>query len=675
MIFSYNWLQKYVEDKLPEPKKLAELLSKHAFEVEEVKKSGDDFILDIDVRPNRAGDCFSHIGVARECAAIIKSKFKDLEGGLQEDKDFQAKNLVKVDVREKACLRYTARVLSNIKVEDSPDWLKEKLNICGLQPINNIVDVVNYVMLEIGQPLHAFDLGKLKEKKIVVRFAKDEEKITSLDNQKFDLDKRILVIADEKNPIAIAGIKGGKNPEIDSRTNTVVLEAANFDSRTIRNASRFLKLRTDASLRFEHGLDVNLTEKAINRAAQLIQEITGCRIASGLVDFYPRRILPKVIGLKIEKVKSLLGIDISQKQIVEILKSLSFKILEEMEGAIKVEIPTSRIDVSLPEDLIEDIGRIYGYENIPIVLPKARLFSPKRNLNVFWEDFTKDILKENGFTEVYNYSFIDQNQFEVFNFQQSDIFELENPLSQNQKYLCPSLIPNLLKNVKDNFRYFDNFNIFEIGKTFKKSQEKRSFTGLIAQKKIGESFYVLKGVIDTLFEKIGITDYYYDNYQATPEESSGFTWNTKKSAEIKINNEEIGFIGYISEAVLKLLGIGGQVVMFDIDFEKLQKLTVEEREYQPICSYPSAVRDLSILVPQEIRVIEVLNVINRVGGELINDVDLFDIYEDGGNQRKSLAFHIIYQAQDRTLSSTEIDQLQNKIVENLEKNLNWEVRK
>ncbi len=675
MIFSYNWLQKYIEDKLPEPKKLAKLLGKHSFEVEEVKQKDNDFILDIDVRPNRAGDCFSHIGVARECAAIIKSKFKDLEKDLREDKDFQAKDFVKIDVKEKACLRYTARVLTDIKVEESPDWLKEKLNICGLQPINNIVDAVNYVMLETGQPLHAFDLSKLKEKKIIIRFAKEGEKITSLDNQKFDLDRKILVIADEKNPIAIAGIKGGKKPEIDSGTNTIILESANFDSKTIRNASRSLKLRTDASLRFEHGLDANLTEQAINRAAQLIQEITKCRVASGIVDFYPRKILPKVIGLKVEKVKSLLGIDISQKEIIDILKRLGFKILEEMEGAIKVEVPTLRVDVSLPEDLIEDIGRIYGYENIPVVLPKADLFSPKRNLNIFWEDFTKNILKENGFTEIYNYSFLNQEQVNIFGFNQSDLFELENPLSQNQKYLCPSLIPNLLRNVKDNFRYFDNFNIFEIAKTFKRPQEKRALTGLIAQKQEQESFYVLKGVIDVLFEKMGIANYYYDNYQATPEESNISIWNIKKSAEIKVDDKEIGFIGYVSKDILKLLDIDGQVVMFDIDFEKLQKLTIEEHNYQPICPYPSAIRDLSILVPEEIRVVEILNIINRVGGELINDVDLFDVYENNNNQRKSLAFHIIYQAQDRTLSSKEIDQLQNKIVENLEKNLNWEVRK
>ena len=675
MIFSYNWLQKYIEDKLPEPKKLAELLNKHSFEVEEVKQKGNDFILDIDIRPNRAGDCSSHIGVARECAAIIKSKLKDLKEKLKEDKKIQAKDFLKIDVKEKACLRYTSRILTDVKVEESPDWLKEKLNICGLQPINNIVDAVNYVMLEMGQPLHAFDLDKLGGKKIIVRFAKDKEKIVSLDNQEFNLDKKVLVIADEKNPIAIAGIKGGKGPEIDNKTNTLVLESANFDSKTIRNTSRFLKLKTDASFRFEHGIDVNLTETAINRAAQLIQEITGCRVASGIIDFYPRKILPKVIGLKIEKVKSLLGIDISQKEVINILKRLNFKLLEEMEGVIKLEVPTLRTDVSLPEDLIEEVGRIYGYENIPTVLPKATLVSPKRNPNIFWEDFTKDILKENGFTEVYNYSFINQEQVNLLGYKESNLFELKNPLSQNQKYLCPSLIPNLLKNVKDNFRYFDSFNIFELGRAFKRPQEKRSLVGLIAYKKEQESFYVLKGVIDVLFEKMGIANYYYDNYQATPEESNISIWDTKRSAEIKINDKEVGFVGYISKNTLNSLDINGQVVMFDIDFEKLQKLTTEEHEYQPICPYPSAIRDLSILVPEEVRVVEVLNVINRVGGELVNDVDLFDIYKNDNDQKKSLAFHIIYQAQDRTLSSAEIDQLQNKIVESLEKNLNWKVRK
>ena len=207
MIFSYNWLQKYVEDKLPEPKKLAELLSKHSFEVEEVKQVDNDFILDIDVRPNRAGDCFSHIGVARECAVIIKSKYKDLEYSLKEEESLKARDFVDVDVREKACSRYTAKVLVDVKMGESPDWLKEKLNVCGLQSINNIVDAVNYVMLEMGQPLHAFDLNKLEDKKIIVRFANDGEKITTLDNQEFNLNEKVLVVADKKNPIAIAGIK------------------------------------------------------------------------------------------------------------------------------------------------------------------------------------------------------------------------------------------------------------------------------------------------------------------------------------------------------------------------------------------------------------------------------------------------------------------------------------
>lgn len=650
----------------------------HLAEVEAIKKERGDFTLDIDIRPNRAGDCFSHLGIANECAVLTDSKIQIPDSKLKEDKDAKAKDFLSIEIKDKdACLRYTARVIINVKVGPSPKWLKERLEVCGLRPINNIVDIANYVMLETGQPLHAFDGEKLAGRKIIVRFAKDREKIVSLDEQKFDLNPNILIIADEKKPLAIAGIKGGKMPEIDKKTKVIVLESANFDQRVIRSGSKKLNLRTDASLRFEHGLDPNLTESAANRAAFLIQKIAGGRITKGLVDVYPVKVLPKIIRLDLKYLRSLLGINIPEKEIKDILGKLGFKLKASLKSnLLDVIIPTKRLDVSIQEDLIEEVGRIYGYEKIPVVFPISSLIPPKRNLNIFWEEMAKDIFKEAGFTEVYNYSFFSEKEAKLFGYKEEELIALENPLSQEQKYLRISLIPNLLKNVERNFRDFPEIRIFELGKVFKNPknpEEKRMLTGLI----LGDSFYQLKGVISSLFNKLGIAKVWYDEYQPTPEESKAVIWHPQKCAEIKIDHEEVGFLGEISPKIVEKSEFKGKVVLFDIDFEKLSRLTSEEQQYRPISRFPAAVRDLAVLVPLKVKVEEILNKIETVGGKIISDIDLFDIYEgrELPQGKKNLAFHIIFQSENKTLSSVEVDQIQNKIIKALEKNPDWQVRK
>ena len=709
MVFSYSWLQSFLKKKLPKPEKLAELLTLRSFEVKEVKKVSKDFALDIDVLPNRMPDCASHIGVAREVSAILNWKLEMPNSKFLEDKKLKAKNFLNVEVKERtACPRYTARVITGVKVGSSPKWLKEKLEVCGLQSINNIVDIANFVMLETGQPLHAFDFDKLanshecstnntnkigeirgqireNSRRIIVRFAKGRERIVTLDEKTYELNPEVLVIADAKRPVAIAGIKGGIMPKIDEKTKIVVLESANFNPGVIRRASQKLNLKTDASLRFEHGIDPNLTEFAINRAAYLIQKIANGKIAQGLVDFYPRKVLPKKIKLDLDYVLGLLGVKIPQIEIIKILKSLDFKIIRHLKSNIRyliVEVPTFRLDINLPEDLIEEIGRIYGFQKIPALAPLVSLIPPERNLNIFWEDFVRDVLKEAGFSEVYNYSFISEKLAKIFGYQPKDSIEIENPVSSEQKFLRPSLIINLLKNVKDNKKKFEEIKIFELGKIFKKDltgkiSEKKALTGLIFKKE--EPFFESKGICDLLLNKMGISQIFYDEYGPTPEESKISIWHSKKCAEIKVDHQEIGFLGEISPKILDNLGISTQekIVVFDFDFEKLQKLASEEHEFRPLSKYPSAVRDLAILVPSETRVEEVLNKIETAGGPLIRDVDLFDIYEgeEIPEDKKNFAFHIIYQAEDRTLSSKEIDEIQEKIIEALEEEPEWQVRR
>lgn len=682
MLFSYNWLQDYVKEKLPKPEKLAELLTIHTFEVEEVKKKGTDWVLDINVRPNRASDCFSHLGIAREIAVITNSKFQIPSSKPKEDKELKVKDFVNVEIRDKnTCPRYTARVFTDVKVGPSPKYIQERLEACGVRPINNIVDIANYVMLETGQPLHAFDLQKLKDKKIVVRFAKKGEKIVTLDNQKFNLDKEILVIADSKDPVGIAGIKGGKLPEIDKKTKIVVLEGANFERKTIRRGSKKLNLRTDASWRFEHGISADLTEFAINRAAFLIQKEASAKVAKGFIDFYPLKVGPRRIRLVLDYVKRLLGVKISKREILRILKGLEFKILKDETEHLIVEVPNFRLDVSLPEDLIEEIGRIIDFNKIPAIFPKASLIPPKRNENIFWEEKVGNILKTAGFTEVYNYSFIGEGTPDKFSFDKENLLELENPLSRKYKYLRPSLFPNLLKNVRENFKFFDELKIFELGKVYRRSnvkskelnvEEKRMLTGIIARKeKKEDGLSEIKGITDLLLEKLGLADIWYDTFEPTPEEKGDF-WHPKKCGEIKVGDKEIGFFGETKDFEIK-----DQVLAFEFDFEKLQKLACEEQEFKPVSPYPAAVRDLAVLVPREVKVAEVLNKVNEAGGDLVQDVDLFDLYEGeeipGG--KKNLAFHIVYQAEDRTLKSEEIEKIHQKIIETLEKNPDWEVRK
>lgn len=645
----------------------------HSFEVEKIEKKGNDWLLDIDVLSNRAADCFSHIGMARECAAVTGLKFAVKNYKLKEDKKLKIKDFIKVEVKDKKnCPRYTAKVIDGIKIKPSPKWLQQRLETCGMRPINNIVDAANYVMLETGQPLHAFDLDKIGS--IVVRPAVKGEKIISLDDEKYDLDKNVLIIADQKDPLAIAGIKGGKKAEIGPNTKTIVLESASFDYLAIRETSRKLKLQTDASFRFEHGLDPNLAEFALQRLAGLIQETAGGRATKDIIDIYPQKVLPKRIKLDLSYTQRLLGIEITVKEMIKILESLELKIIAQKQNKeLLVEVPTFRLDILIPEDLIEEIGRLYGYENIKAVFPATALIPPKKNEAVFWENKVKEILTAAGFSETYNYSFNSEEQINDF---QSSGVEVKNPVSIEQKYLRPSLIPNLLKAVEKNLDYFNEIKIFELGTTFHKTAnapiEKKMLTAVIVQKTgKPEQFYQLKGMADLLLNKLGITDVWYSEHQPA---RSGI-WHSRKCAEIKVGNRTIGFLGEISPQFLATLKIKANMAVFDLDFQALEKAALEECAYRPISRFPATVRDIAILVPKTVKIIDVLNEINISGGQLVRDVDIFDIYEGISEVKKNLAFHIIYQADDRTLTAKEVDEIQNKIITALEQNPEWEVRK
>ena len=680
MKISYSWLKEYI-NKLPKSEKMADLLTIHSFEVKNIEKNGNDYMLDIDVLPNRAHDCLSYLGIARECAALIGSKFKIPVADLTESKNIKAGDFIKVEIQDKeGCPRYVARVIQDIKIGPSPEWMKERLKAMGQKPINNVVDAANYVMFETGQPLHAFDYEKIEGKKIIVRRAKNGEKITTLDNENCKLDGDILVIADAKSPLALAGVKGGKKAEIASTTKTIVLESANFEIKRIRATCRKTGIRTDASLRFEHGLDPNLAEWAINRVAQLI----GGKIANGLVDVYPKKILSRKLKLDLKKIEDVLGTKVSKQQIIKYLNLLGFS----ADDSLKITVPTIRQDIEIEEDLIEEISRLIGYNNIPTKQPFGLLGLAKSNDDLIIINKIKTIFEGIGFTEVYNVSFVGDGDIEKLELNRDDYIELENPLSLDLKYLRKDLLLNLLKNIKDNLKRFlkdtQPIKIFELGKIYRqknnKTEEERMLGGVIAKRleeKRGESFYETKGIIDNLLNKLGISDIWYDDYQATPEWTEDIFWHRIGTAEIKVGNEEIGFLGEINSKILDRLNIRASVVAFNLNFEKLLKLAREDLIYEPPSPYPAAVRDLAVLVNQEDRTADVQNVIERAGGELVIDVDLFDMYEGeeipGG--KKNFAFHIIYQSYEKTLKDEEVDKIQKKIIRELEKNEGWKVRR
>ncbi len=669
MKFSYNWIQSFFDKKLPTPEKLTENLTVRFFEIEGIEKKGNDKLIDISILPNRSGDCLCHLGIAKEISAIFDMKIKEPVVKLKESNK-KATSYASLDVKSD-CARYTAAVISDVKIGTTPSWIKERIENAGMQSINNVVDIVNYVMLEMGQPLHVFDLDKINpSKKIIVRRAKKGEKITTLDNKEFDLDKNILIIADDSDVLAIAGIKGGKKAEVDQNTKNILLESANFTRQTVRKGSAQLRLRTDASARFENGMDPNLTELAAKRAIGLIQEMAGGEVAKGLVDFYPQKNKEKIINLSVLKTESVLGKKISKKEILSTLTKLGFTIKDDSGDIIKVESPTRRVDVSIEEDLIEEVGRIHGYENIEAKFPNPQMTSPQRSLDYLWESNIKNNLCSIGFSEVYNYTCISEHQFDHFNYSASEIIEVESPVSLEQKYLRPELTPHIIKNIKDNEKHFDQINIFELGKIFKnnggKFEEKKSLIGAIAN----GSFYDSKGVVESILENMGI-----DNIEFLTEEDTFYLHSAKRASVIH-KGDKIGFLGEISSSFLEEIKINSGVSIFVLDFEKIKKIANDDKIYQPIAKFPEVVRDLSILIPEKSLYQEIVDVIKNLNIPPLRGIKLFDLYQgkEIPSGKKNIAIRLTFQG-DKTLTAEEVNSFQEKIIKTIESNNNWEIRK
>lgn len=620
------------------------------------------------------GDCLSVFGIAREIAAVFNKKIK------KEIKDYgvKPKNIFPVEIKNPGkCPRYTGFIIKNVKVGSSPRWLIDRLTNCGLRPINNIVDITNYILLEYGQPLHAYDVDKLKNK-ILVRNAKSQEKIIALDNNEYPLDDEILVIADEKQPVAIAGVIGGTPASVTDVTKNIFLEAAYFDPISIRKTSRKLAVSTDSSYRFIRGIDAKNVPNIAMIAVEMIQKICGGEIVEGAVDIYPTPPEPIRIELDVNRVNKILGAEISIDEIKDILTRLGFIFnLQPSTFNLSVFVPSHRNDVKDEIDLVEEIARIYGYNNIKTndkISFKTNISAADKMEQIIGR--VKDIAVSAGFFETISYNFVSKEDLLKLKLKESE-WEIKNPVSQEEPFLTTSLIPQLIKNAVGNFnRGKKDIKFFEIGRIFLE-KEKTFFSGVAAgqlpgwwkEKPPAVDFYFLKGFIETVFNGLGIFRYRF-------ERNDNGTFHKNQSAEIKISAQTVGHFGLLNPDIKSELDLKTDLHLFEIVLDELADFTDFGKTYIPIPKYPSVERDLAIEVSQNFPADEITDVIKKAGADILSELKLFDFYEGVQikEEHKSLAFRMTFISRDCTLKDEEVNTAIKKIISQLEKKFNAKVR-
>jgi phenylalanyl-tRNA synthetase beta chain len=648
----------------------------------------DDVVYDVSITPNRP-DCLSHIGIARELAVAFGLKLKKPEVKLAESskKVFEFASVEIIDTVN--CPRYAARVVLNVKVEPSPKWLQNYLKSVGLRPINNIVDITNFVLYEVGHPLHAFDYDKLAGHKIVVKCAEEGEVFITLDGKARTLRRDTLMICDAEKPVAIAGVMGGLNSEITERTRNVLIESAYFNPISIRRTSKYLGLSTDASYRFERGADPNAVIWAVNRAAQLMAEIAGGEVLEGVIDVYPIKIEPKIINLRFSRLNSIIGIEIPKGEVIKILEGLELEILKLDENGLTVKVPTFRPDLEREIDLIEEVARVYGYDKIPDKMSSIVHFSTDK-IKTDFHELIRERLIGAGFKEVVTNSMLDEDRARIFG---DNFVKVLNPLSREMSALRTSLIPSALDVVRHNFGYgIKNLKFFEIGKVFRVSfdeDEKPKFvdnyieeehllilmTGLAEPisydvKERNFDIYDLKGEVEKLFRAVFLENYqfiYYSNNSEISEFELG----------VEIGGKYAGRLMKVSEALLKKFDLEADVYIAEIDFDLIcENSKIEERHYSEIPKFPSVYRDLAFVIDESVSVGDVEKAIRESAGDVLKSIRLFDIYrgEKIGEGKKSVAFSLEILSPEKTLTDEEVNSLIQKVVKYVEQKLDAKLR-
>jgi phenylalanyl-tRNA synthetase beta chain len=634
----------------------------------------NDIAFEIGITPNRP-DCLCHIGIARDLSAVFGRNVKYPDVKIRQSAGPSINDLAVVKVENAlACPRYSARMIKNVIVQDSPEWLKNILIAAGQRPINNIVDVTNYVMLEYGQPLHAFDYDRLAKHTIVVKNSQPGDRFTTLDGRSHELSGAELMICDAERPVAIAGVMGGLNSEISSATTTVLLECAYFDPVSTRRTAKKLGLSTDASYRFERGTDPNIVDIASKRAAALIADFTGGEVVAGAIDEYPKPIQQREIQIRLSRVNDILGTEISDKESIRLLESIGVTIKSSSPNSFICSVPTYRPDIEQEIDLIEEIARLYGYDNIPnaasgdVVFSEPSVIDSVNNQIAQW-------LQANGFNEVVTNSLIEEH---VASAVTNDIVKVKNPLSAELEVMRPSLLPSLLQTVAYNFnhgagqiRFFEFGNIFlssekQTGKTTVKGIKESRSLGLvisgIAQsqswhgKQREFDIFDLKGMVQSMLLSIGLDNIhliYYDASSSLTEQTIG----------IEINGTYAGSIGRCLEKYLKRLKIEKNVFYAEIDLDVIAN-NRKQKTFKPYSKFPTVIRDIAFIVNADVRAAAMMETIRKAGGQLVTNVELFDVFEGKsiGEGKKSVAFSVFVNSFEKTLTDKEIDEVISRIV-------------
>lgn len=644
----------------------------------------NDIVLDIAITPNRA-DSLSHLGIARDLSAIFNRKVK--YPTLATEHNIKNNNSLLEILNEdyENCPRYSAVIIKDIEVKESPQWLKEKLISIGLRPINNIVDATNFVLHEVGQPLHAFDLDTLSNRKIVIKQMGDQSKFVTLDSKERNMLPNNLMICDGEKPVAIAGVMGGENSEVSNSTKNIVIESAFFNPSSVRKTSKKLGLSTDASYRFERGTDINGTMNAAIRAAEIIKDIAGGTIDDEVIDIYPKPFNSNEVSVRFFRIAKILGFEIEHGTVVDILKNLEFEIVEHDLIHVKVRVPSFRQDIEREIDLIEEVIRIYGFENIPPV-EKISIPLAKKIDETKYEDLIRNKMVSLGYSEVVSNSLVSDEK----SIDYDHSIKVLNPQSSEMTRLRTSLISPMLLNISRNIKVKeDNQKLFELGQVFKTreqevttydaiDQNQNLILALSGKKNLKDwfsdedffNFYDLSSDADTITNNKYLDSKIKDSYNEQPDEIFDFSF------EKKIKNNSIGIGGKLSKEFLRKFEIEKDVFVFEINLDTIKNLKVSKTEFSSILKYPKVVRDFAFILDKDISYKTVVGTIKNNSSNLLKNVKLFDIFESDtlGKHKKSLAFQLEYFDVTKTLTEDEIDKEFWNTIEKVKTKLKAELR-
>ena len=645
----------------------------------------DDIVFELEITPNRP-DCLSHIGIARELSAYYGKELKYPETEIKNEIEEKTSDNVKVTIEDSnLSRRYTTRILKNVTVKESPKWLKERIESVGLRSINNIVDVSNFILMEMNHPNHVFDLDKIDGNEIKVKSAGKGDKLLTLDEQERELEDGDIVICDGKKIIALGGVMGGLDSEVTDNTKNILLEVAHFNSQNVRKTSRRLTLSSDSSYRFERGIDVEDSIKVINRLANLIQEVAGGEILNGYVDVYPVPHENKVAELNFERLNRFVGKVIPREKVIEILKNLEIDVKDNGE-TLTLTAPSYRGDLELEQDYFEEIIRMYGFDNIENILPRLDINQNATLDTTKLTDRVKTICASTGLKEVINYSFIPKNALQKLKYtgvSEDKLIDISNPITEDFVTMRPTLLYSLIKNAKDNMnRNISNIRFFEVSRTFEKAEElaKEDIKlGIILAgendktlwnpKPVHYDFYDLKGIIEEIFSKLK-----FQNFSLKRSVQTEF--HPGRSADVFVGKEYIGSFGEIHPDVLENFDLNKKTVLvaeFNIDL--IKKYINKPFVYEGIVKYPAVPRDLALVMNENILVGDVLKTIEKIDRK-VEKVELFDIYQGIGVEpgKKSVAISILLRDNTKTLEEKEINDIVDKILAKMKKDYMAELR-